>query len=173
MFREAAEFIQERAELWQPRMGLAHFEIDLHFVDMESDAILGGSSPKNKPGAFRCKFGATGQATYTACVETLWNYQVADVYFFGPSIVRWTKLRLDQVVVHEFSHILAAPEQYLLEWRVEGMAAEEEMTSNELDTRASLMYERMEMSTENTARAIYAGWEREDRALRKTFARKW
>ena len=157
----AVDFIEKRAPIWQERMGLAHIEIGHHYLDASSDLVI-GSRPKNRPGVVRCGFGATGDLAYTACVETRWNYQLADVYFMLPRAIEWDRPRLDQIIVHEYSHILCAVEQYLLEIKLEELAADEEMTSVDFDILATLYYERMEMATENVARAVYGGWQHMD-----------
>lgn len=155
-------FLEKRGPIWQARMGLNHIEITHHYLDATSDMML-GSRPKNRPGIVRCGYqSGGGEAQYTAFVETRWNYQMADVYFILPSVLQWTDERMDQVLVHEYSHILCAPEQYLLEYKIAEEAADEEMTSNDLDALASLYYERLEMATENVARAVYSAWERSE-----------
>lgn len=157
-FQDCVDFLEERGEIWQPRMGLSHIEISHHYMDMSSDMIL-GSRPKNAPGTIRCNYGsAGGSTTYTAFVETRWNYQLADVYFMLPSVILWDFIRLEQILVHEYSHILVAVEQYLLEYKLEQIASEEAMTTADLDALCTLYYERMEMATENVARAVWAGW---------------
>jgi hypothetical protein len=80
------------------------------------------------------------------------------VYFFLWSAVNWEKARLLKVLYHEYGHILLAPEQYLLESKLEEIASAEEMASTDFDILARLYYERMEMATENVARAVYDGW---------------
>ncbi len=159
-FQQYVDFLEERGPVWQERMGLSHIEITHHYLDASSEMIL-GSRPKNAPGTVRCSFGSPGgETTYTAFVETRWNYQLADVYFMLPSTVLWDNERLEQILVHEYSHILCAVEQYLLELKLEEKAAEEPMTTSDLDTLCTLYYERMEMATENVARAVWAGWQR-------------
>ncbi len=156
-YQHVVDFLEERAPIWQERMGLGHFEIEHHYLDTGSGLLL-GASPKNRPAGIRCSFGATGDLTYTACVETRWNYQTADVYFFLASAVLWDNKRLDEILVHEYTHILTAVEQYLLETKLEEVASAEEMASTEFGILAQFYYDRMEMATENAARAIYAGW---------------
>lgn len=158
-FQDSVDFLEERSPIWQERMGLGHFEIAHHYLDAGSDLVL-GSRPKNRPGVVRCGFGMpSGETTYTAFVETRWNYQMADVYFMLPSAIQWSEERLDHTIVHEYSHILTAVEQYLLEFKLAEQAADGEFTSADFDALASMYYERMEMATENVARAIWAGWE--------------
>lgn len=152
-------FLNKRGAVWQKRMGLSHIEIEHHYLDGSSSLLL-GSSVKNKPGVMRCGFGAEG-TSYTAFVETRWNYQLADVYFMLPATVTWSREMLDKILVHEYSHILTAVEQYLLELRLEDIASEEAMTTSDLDALSTLYYERMEMATENVARAIWHAWETE------------
>lgn len=153
-YQATVDFIEERAPLWQERMGLSHFEIEHHYLDAGSELVI-GARPKNRPGVVRCGFGATGELAFTACVETRWNYQLADVYFFLPRAIEWAEKRLDQIIVHEYAHVMCAPEQYLLELKLAEVASAEEMASTDFDILASLYYERMEMATENVARAVY------------------
>lgn len=155
-YTENAKFLDERGPIWQERMGLDHIEIEHHYLDASSTLLLGAGA-RNRPGVARCGFGSH-DAGYTAFVETRWNYQLADVYFMHPSLVTWDREMQEKILVHEYSHILTAVEQYLLEHRLEELAAEEEMTSTNLDVVAALYYERMEMATENVARAIWRAW---------------
>lgn len=157
-FQWAVDYLELRGPIWQERMGLSHVEIEHHYLDASSDLVL-GSHPKNRPGVVRCSYGSAGNLQYTAFVETRWNYQTADVYFFLPSAIQWDLPRIDQICVHEYSHILCASEQYLLESKLEEIAANEQMTSGDFDIVTTLYYERMEMSTENVARAVYAGYD--------------
>ena len=154
-YQARVDFLEERGPLWQARMGLAHIEIEHHYLDASS-ALLFGADVKNSPGTVRCMYGrGSGHgATYTAFVETRWNYQMADVYFMLPSVIQWDEQRLEAVLVHEYSHILCAAEQYLLEYKLEEVAAEEAMTTTDMQALAALYYERMEMATENVARAV-------------------
>lgn len=154
-YSEVIERLEEAGELWQPRMGLSHFEIDHHYLDVGSSMLL-GTHPRNHPGQVRC--GAYGDGGFTAFVETRWNYQYADVYYCLPACITWSDERLEKIVVHEYSHILCAPEQYLLDVKLQELAAEEEMTTTDFDALAALYYERMEMATENVARAVWGAW---------------
>lgn len=154
MFQESVDFLEAEAPIWQERMGLSHIEIEHHYLDASS-ALLMGVGAKHAPGTVRCGYGQRGGATtFTAFVETRWNYQMADVYFMLPSVIQWEKDRLRAVLVHEYSHILCAAEQYLLEFKLTEIVAAEAMTTADLDALATLYYERMEMSTENVARAV-------------------
>lgn len=155
-YAENAAFLDEKGPIWQERMGLSHIEITHHFLDASSSLLL-GASVKNRPGVMRCGFGSHS-TSYTAFVETRWNYQLADVYFMHPALATWNREMQEKILVHEYAHILTAVEQYLLEHRLEEIAAEEEMTSTDLDAMATLYYERMEMATENVARAVWRAW---------------
>ncbi len=159
-FQASVDFIEERGPVWQTRMGLDHFEISHHYLDASSDLML-GTRPKDRPGSVRCGYGALGETTYTAFVETRWNYQMASVYFILPSTIQWDQTRLDQTIVHEYTHILLAPEQYLLELAIEDEWSRNAMQQGDLDTLAALYYERLEMATENAARAVYSAHEHE------------
>jgi hypothetical protein len=148
------DFLEVEGPLWQARMGLDHIEIEHHYLDASSSLLM-GMGAKNAPGTVRCNYAqGLGATTYTAFVETRWNYQMANVYFMLPSVIQWDEHRLRAVLVHEYSHILCAAEQYLLEFKVEEIAAAEAMTTSDLDALAQLYYERMEMATENVARAV-------------------
>jgi hypothetical protein len=150
-YQAAVDYIELVSPGWQEVMGLDHIEIKHHYLDAGS-ALLFGSGAKSAPGTVRCAY--MGGTTFTAFVETRWNYQMADVYWMGPSICLWDEERLQATVVHEYSHILVAAEQYLLEVKIEEIAADQALTTTDLDALASLYYERMEMATENVARAI-------------------
>ena len=153
-FQDRVDFLESEGPLWQARMGLDHIEIEHHYLDASS-ALLFGAGVKNSPGTVRCAYGrGGGQATFTAFVETRWNYQMADVYFMLPSVIQWEESRLEAVLVHEYAHILCAAEQYLLEYKLEEVAAEEAMTTTDMEALGGLYYERMEMATENVARAV-------------------
>lgn len=158
-FQEKVDYLEERGPIWQERMCLSHIEIAHHYLDATSDMLL-GVGVKNRPGVFRCGYKAGGETTYTAFVETRWNYQMADVYWILPSIIQWDLVRLDQTIVHEYSHIATAAEQSLLEFKLEEIIAETPMTTSDLGALCTLYYERMEMATENVARAVWAGWQR-------------
>lgn len=152
--QEGVDFLEAEGPIWQARMGLDHIEIEHHYLDASS-ALLMGVGVKNAPGTVRCGYAqGFGSTTFTAFVETRWNYQMADVYFMLPSVIQWDQKRLRAVLVHEYSHILCASEQYLLEFKIEEIAAGEAMTTSDLDHLASLYYERMEFATENVARAV-------------------
>lgn len=157
-YSQIIRFLDRKAAIWQKRMGLAHIEIEMHYLDVTSGLLL-GTAPKNHPGRVRCSYGATGDLTFTAFVETRWNYQMADVHFCLPACVQWPEERLEQILVHEFSHVLCAPEQYLLDLKLEEVAAAEAMPSVDYEILSSMYYERMEMATENVARAVWAGWQ--------------
>lgn len=156
-FQATVDFIEERGPIWQDRMSLNHIEIEHHYLDVGSDLVI-GSRPKNRPGVVRCAFGSV-DSSFTACVETRWNYQLADVYFFVPHAAGWGLERLDRIIVHEYAHILCAVEQYLMEVKLTEVAADAEITSTDFDLMATMYYERMEMATENVARAVYRSWE--------------
>jgi hypothetical protein len=155
-YTEVIAFLEERGPIWQERMGLDHIEIAHHYLDAASSLLL-GAGVKNKPGTARCSFGSM-DLSYTAFVETRWNYQLADVYFMSPALVTWSQERQEQILVHEYCHILLAVEQYLLDDRLGELAAEEAMTTTDLDLVAKLYYERLEMATENVCRAIWRAW---------------
>jgi len=150
-FQSSVDFIEEISPEWQETMGLDHIEIHHHYLDAAS-SLLFGAGTKNSPGTVRCAY--MGGTTFTAFVETRWNYQMADVYWMCPSIVQWDEERLIATVVHEYSHILCASEQYLLEFKIEEIAAGNQMTTADIDALATMYYERMEMATENVARAV-------------------
>lgn len=150
-FQTGVDYLESEAPWWQEKMGLDHIEITHHYLDASS-SLLFGSGSKNSPGTVRCAY--LNGTSYTAFVETRWNYQMADVYFMLPSVALWDEPRLQAILVHEYSHILCAAEQYLLEFKIEEVASTTEMTTSDLDAMATLYYERMEMSTENVARAV-------------------
>jgi hypothetical protein len=150
-FREAVAYIELVSPGWQEVMGLDHIEIKHHYLDASS-SLMFGAGTKNSPGTIRCAY--MGGTTFTAFVETRWNYQMADVYWILPSIIQWDEERLQATIVHEYSHILCAAEQYLLEVKIEEVAADQQMTTTDLDHMAMMYYERMEMATENVARAV-------------------
>lgn len=151
-FQPSVDFIEEISPDWQETMGLDHIEIKHHYLEAGSSQLFGGTRPKSSPGTVRCAYG--NDTTYTAFVETRWNYQMADVYWMLPSLVQWDDERLVATVVHEYSHILCAAEQYLLDLKIEDVWSEEALRQGDLDTLAQLYYERMEMATENVARAV-------------------
>lgn len=150
-FQAAVDYIEAEAPGWQTVMGLDHIEIKHHYLDASSSLLFGAGS-KNSPGTVRCAY--MGGTTFTAFVETRWNYQMADVYWMLPSIVQWDEERLQATIVHEYSHILCAAEQYLLEVKIAEVAAGDGFTTSDLDAMATMYYERMEMATENVARAV-------------------
>lgn len=128
--------VLQESDVWQERMGLAHFEIEHNFVD----AYYENDNEDNMK--------------ITAYAETRWNYQMARITWFMRSAVNKNPEQIERVLVHELSHVLLAPEQVLVDAKLYEIASSEQSTSSELDALADQYYERLEMSTENVTRAL-------------------
>lgn len=88
------EYVLERIEVWIPRMGLSHFEIDVKFLD-----------------CFDPEEDQDGDFHTTMICESKWAYLIANIKVFLPSAIRWSCVELDKTIVHELCHILLSAEQ--------------------------------------------------------------
>lgn len=136
------ETIRRLSPIWEGRMGLSHFEIQHVFLDSQ----YGEAS--------------SDDFLITAVAETRWNYLMAKIKWYLPSAVRHSESELEGTLVHELSHVLLAPEQALLDVKLD--LARADLHGEEFDQIQALMYERMEMATEYAARAILNAWRHHD-----------
>lgn len=139
-YQRVEKLIRRLAPIWQKRMNLSHFEIEHVFLDSYDGGV------------------GIDDFAVTAVAETRWNYQEAKIKWYLPSAVRHSDERLEGTLVHELCHVLLAPEQSLIDIELEKVAREQERTSDGFDILIQQFYERLEMATENAARAIIAGW---------------
>lgn len=132
--------ITRLAPIWESRMGLTHFEINHVFLESQ--------------------FGEMTEDDFlvTAVCETRWNYLQATIKWYLPSAVRHTDEELEGTLVHELCHVLLAPEQALLEVKLDQARAD--LGGDDFDQVQALMYERMEMATEYASRAIMKAWQK-------------
>ncbi len=126
---EAIARIETWAPVWQERLGLSHIEIEHKYLDTFEDV-----EPKT-----------------SADCAARWQYDVATIRWYLPSIVRLKRALLEQTLVHELCHVLLAPEQSIVD------------TLNELGTAeavaaAGVAGQLLELSTERTARALWRGF---------------
>ena len=138
-YQRVRETIVRLAPVWQDRMGLNHVEISHVFLDSQFGD------------------GTSDDFLVTAVCETRWNYLQAKIKWFLPSAVRHPATTLEDTLVHELCHVLLAPEQALLEVKLEEIRGQ--TTGDEYDRVQAFMYERMEMATELASRAILKAWE--------------
>lgn len=148
-YQRVEALINRRGPIWQDRMGLGHFEIGNVFLD-----------------SFDGEAGDGTDFAVTAVCEVRWNYQQAKVKWYLPSAVRHSDEELESTLVHEYSHVLLAPEQALIDIELEKAARQER--GEDFEPLVQQFYERLEMATENTARAIMRGWAAVDSAAATT-----
>lgn len=131
-------FVRSKAYEWQERMGLTHFEIEHVFLDSY--------------------FGDDGEEDFkiTAATEVRWNYMQAKIKWYLPSCVRHNNEHLEKTLVHELCHVLLAPEQALVDAKVEEERSD--LTTSDSNALEARYYERMELATEMTTRAIWRTW---------------
>lgn len=134
--------IKKIARMWQDRMFLSHWTIEHVFLDSFS--------------------GDDGNEDFkvTAVTESRWQYLQAKIKWYLPSAVRHDNEELERVLVHELCHVLLAPEQSLIDTRIEHDTASTAYTASEHDALAERNYEHLELATEMVTRAILAGWNR-------------
>jgi hypothetical protein len=138
-FEPVVDRIRALAPLWQERMGLAHFEIEHVFLD----------SLDGEPG--------DGSDFHTTAVcEVRWQYLEAKIKWYLPSAVRHDPERLEETLVHELCHVLLAPEQSLLDVKLDQLARDE--SGSDTEALIDQFFERLELSTEMVARALFRVW---------------
>ncbi len=137
-YKAVKQVVLSHAEEWQMRMGLAHFTIEHVFLD-----------------SF---FGDDGDEDFkvTATTEVRWNYLQAKIKWYLPSCTRHEEDVLEKTLVHELCHVLLAAEQALIDNRIEDLGGN--LGHNENEALEARYYERMELATEMTCRAIWNTW---------------
>lgn len=115
---------------WQKRLGIEHVEIEHVFLDSY--------------------FGDDGEEDFkvTAVTEGRWNYYEAKVKWYLPSAIRHDDVKLEETLVHELCHVLLMAEQSIIET----------LRSEDMDKVADILMEKVEASTELTARAIWKAY---------------
>lgn len=142
-YDEVTRFIELRREPWATRLGIGHYDIEHVYLDSFYDGGDSGDDFK-----------------VTATTEGRWNYLQAKVKWYLPSMVRHTDEENEKILVHELCHVLLMPEQELLDYKLQSIASDDERnpTENEFDAIQSLYYERLEMATEQTAKAFWRAY---------------
>ena len=135
------KFVEERAPIWEDRMGIGHVAIEHAFLD-----------------SYYADAGGGDDFVVTATTEGRWNYMQAKVKWHLPSAVRHDMTEIEKILVHEYAHVLLMPEQALLDNRLAAVNANESMSENEFEATQDFYYERLEMATENVARSLWLAW---------------
>lgn len=130
------ESVNEFTETWQPILGLGHFTIETVFLDSY--------------------YGDDGEEDFkvTAVTESRWQYLQARIKWYLPSAARHGRDEIERIVVHELTHVLLAPEQTLIDSRLEQAAEDEAMTDSEYGQLQAAWYDRLELATEMVTRAL-------------------
>lgn len=129
-------YIQAQGPVWQTRMGLEHFEVRHVFVDRLYD----------------------DEPVVTAITECRWQYLTADITWYLPSVARCTDERLEAILVHEYAHILLAPEQEVLDQILERERVTKGLEDHEWLALQDAYAKVMELSTEMCARAVLGAY---------------
>lgn len=130
--------VERLSPVWVERIGLTHFEIRHAFLDSYDGA------------------GSTDDFHTTAVCETRWQYMQAKIKWYLPSAVRHDDEQLERTLVHELCHVLLSPEQTLLDVKLE--KAVDGVPAEDADDLQDRYFERLELSTEMTARALLRAW---------------
>lgn len=135
--------VKDASPKWINRMGLSHWQIEHVFLDAQliEEPIV-------------------DDYLVTASTEARWNYLQGKIKWYLPSAIRLSNEVIEHTLIHELCHIVLAPEQSLLDIKLEQMRAG--LTGEDMDQVVSMMYERLELATEQVARCIIKAWENHD-----------
>lgn len=93
-YKHVREAMDDWLELWQLRMGLPHWEIDLIFLD-----------------TYFADDEEYDDLKVTATTEGRWNYFMANIKVYLPHAVTLSDEKLEKTMVHELCHVLLMAEQ--------------------------------------------------------------
>lgn len=132
------EFIHDRMDLWQERLGLDHWTIDTR--------CNAGFMAEDGQGSMRC----------TAETEGRWQYMQAVVTFYMDAAARHSWEEIDRICCHEMVHVLLMPEQSaFFEKSVDDADG---AYDKDADQMLAMRAERLELSTEMATRALLRAW---------------
>lgn len=120
-YERVTALVTTLAHTWQFRMELTHYDVQINAVDSFDPE-------EEQDGDFH---------TGMIC-EVKWNYLLATIKVFLPSIVRFSDAEIERFVVHELCHVL--------------LSAEQSCITKPGDS------EKLELSTEMVTRALYNAW---------------
>lgn len=136
-YDRVTKLINKLAPVWQDRLGLNHWEIEHTFLDTY--------------------YGDENSEDYkvTATTHAQWQYLDANIKWYLPSAVRHNDEILEKILLHEFVHVLLAPEQSLVDTEIVHSSSHGQYSETQSNSLAERNYEHIELSTEMVTKAIW------------------